>query len=85
MAPPTAENMLPQLGCQRKFHPTEEVATVETTQLEVLEAIDETSDITDSNNTLLSKEAYTEKSSQISPEGPQDCRTPTLCGHRPCR
>jgi hypothetical protein len=71
MAPPTAENMLIQLGRQRKIHPNEEVATVETMQLEVLEAMDEASDIPDSKNSFLSKEAYTEKGSQIFSEGPE--------------
>jgi hypothetical protein len=71
MAPPTAENMFAQLGRKRRIHPAEEVTTVETTQLKVLEAMDETSDIANSKNSFLPKEAYTEKSSQIFPQGPE--------------
>jgi hypothetical protein len=71
MAPPTAENMFAQPGCKRRIHPTEEFTTVETTQLKVLEAMDETNDIANSKNPFLPKEAYTEKSSQIFPQGPK--------------
>jgi hypothetical protein len=52
-------------------------------QLEVLDAMDGTSDVADSKHLFLSREAYTEKSSQISPEAPeiterQLCAAPDL-------